>query len=137
MSPLFAIVTGLGVFALAKKSAQPAPAAAEPTTDVRATLSGPDGAQSTAGGGAPVVAVAATGAGLPKTLAAPTATVASHSSVAAPAPSSRISGKRPYTQVFQAKHTVTRDHRRGQGTAAETQVAIRGALGGLAPDLLL
>ncbi len=143
--PLFALVTGFGVFALAKKSATPPPAAAnpatDPTTSVAAVMSGPDGSQSTAGNGAPVVAVAHTGAGLPKGLAAPSATMESVKSVPVTAAKSKTTGNRPLSEAFTVDTRrrgtpLNHDHKRGQGTARETQVAINGALCGMAPGLM-
>lgn len=133
---LYAAVVGGGVFLLAKKaSGATVPASGSGPTDLaadpKATLSGPDGAQSQAGGGVALSAFPAVGNGGAEGTAQTAA-------IARPEPASGggVTGR---TTGNQGRRSMTfqtsRPLRRNCGSCRETQETVRATLRGLAPDL--
>jgi hypothetical protein len=135
MNPfVVATLVGGGIFFLAKKN-QGLPSgtpASEIEKDPKATLSGPDGTQSTATGGAALSAFPAVGDGRASgsvQTAAPVIQTFPKRSAA----SAKVAGtSRPLTDVFQSPRERNRSNCQN---CQETQKSLQAAIGGLAPDL--
>lgn len=138
---LFAGAAAVGVFLLAHKTGQasvspptvpqPAPDAAV-LSDVRATMGGPDGAQSQASGGAPVTSLPTPTAQPPSTAYNTAPGQPGWAPTGASQPVTGLTaGTRPFTQTLQTSPKL----KRSCGSCGSNQAAIQAAVNGIAPDL--
>lgn len=142
MTPIVALAAAGGIYLLARpKKEAPTAAAPEQQNDIHATLTGPDGAQSTATSGGPVTAYPVVGSGgatgnyqtaATPVMAPPAPPITGGSWWANLMPTGKSTGtSRPLTQTLQPKVAL----KRTCGSCSETQTNIRSALQGIAPDL--